>query len=324
MMKRVIVTGGTGFVGANLVRRLLRDGHEVHLFVRSSYAGWRIDDIRNNIHVHEIDLCDAEEVTSLMGVIRPHWVFHLAAHGAYSWQQHIREMVQTNLIATINLVEASVEAGVESFIHAGSSSEYGFKDHAPTETTWLEPNSSYAVTKASATLYCRYMAQQHDAHIVTLRLYSVFGPYEEPGRLMPTVILHGLAGKLPPLVNPDIARDYVYTEDVNEAFLRVSAQTDIERGCVYNVGTGIQTTLRDVIETAQKVLPIRETPQWGSMESRQWDTSVWVADNRAIVQSLGWHPTYAFEQGFREMVAWFEANPLLLEWYQGKARHSRQ
>ena len=314
-MKRVILTGATGFIGANLARRLLHDGHEIHLLVRPGYTQWRIEAIRSDVHLREVNLGDEEALTRIVGNIRPDWVFHLAAHGAYSWQTDLRQMVQTNIIGTINLVEACLETGFDAFVNTGSSSEYGFKDHAPSETEWLEPNSYYAVTKASATLFCRYTAQRRSVHLPTLRLYSVYGPYEEPKRLMPTLILHGLKGKLPPLVHPDVARDFVYVDDVSEAYLLATAQTDREPGAVYNVGTGVQTSLRDVVDVAQQVMDITVEPEWDSMPDRQWDTNVWVSDNRKIQDELGWRPRHTFEQDFRLMVHWFHDNPALQRLY---------
>lgn len=315
LMRRVIVTGATGFVGANLAHRLVRDGHAVHLLVRSGHNPWRIASIRSDVHLHVVDFGDQESLLHAVRSIRPDWVFHLAAHGAYSYQTDISQMVHTNIIGTINLVEACLGVGFEAFVNTGSSSEYGFKSHPPDETTWLEPNSYYAVTKASATLFCRYTAQSRRVHLSTLRLYSVYGPYEEPTRLMPTLIIRGLHGELPPLVNPDVARDYVYLEDVIDAYLLAATTPGQELGAVYNVGTGVQTSLRQVVDVACRVLHVTTAPKWGSMPNRQWDTTVWVADNRKIREALGWEPKYTFEKGFRSMVNWFAENPAIQSLY---------
>lgn len=306
-MKHCLLTGGTGFVGANLARRLLRDGHGVHLVVRPEHAGWRIEEIRNDIQLHMIDFSDTKSVSKTLAEIKPDWIFHLAAHGAYSWQKDALEIARTNFIGTVALVEAALKTGFESFIHTGSSSEYGFKDHAPSENEWLEPNSDYAVAKAAATLFCRQRAQAHKAHIVTLRLYSAFGPYEDPNRLMPNLIRHGLKGELPALVNPDTARDYIYVDDVCDACIVTAQKRPPEFGAVYNLGTGVQTTLREVVGAARRLLCISAEPQWGSMPSRIWDTSIWVADNRKIKSELGWHPQFSFPQGFQRMVEWYRS-----------------
>ncbi len=318
-MRRVVVTGATGFVGANLTRRLLRDGHEVHLLVRPGHASWRIDEIRADVQIHTVDFADMGEVARVVDRVRPEWVFHLAAYGAYSSQSDLGLMAQTNVIGTMNVVQACLRSGFEAFVNTGSSSEYGYKGYAPAETEWLEPNSYYAVTKAAATLFCRYTAQAEGVHLPTLRLYSVYGPFEEPTRLMPSLIVPGLSGELPPLVDPDIARDYVYVEDVCDAFLFAATQSKQELGAIYNVGTGTQTSLRELIALARGILPISVKPQWGSMPSRLWDTATWVADSRKIQRNLGWRPHYGLESGFRSMVDWFQDNPERLAFY-----HSQQ
>ncbi len=307
-MKRVIVTGASGFVGANLARRLLSDGHRVFLLVRPEHLPWRIEAIRADVDVRLTRLEDFEALASVVEDIRPDWVFHLAVHGAYSWQTDWAQMVQTNVLGTINLVEACLRTGFDAFINTGSSSEYGFKNQAPKETDWIEPNSYYAVTKAAGTQFCRYKARERNLHMQTLRLYSVFGPYEDSNRLMPTLIARGLSGELPPLVDPEVARDYVYADDVVEAYLLAASTQKQEPGAVYNVGTGKQTSIKEVVDIARRIMGIPLEPQWGSMPNRAWDTGVWVADNQSICQSLGWQPKHTFESGFASMVDWFRAN----------------
>lgn len=303
-MKRVLVTGSTGFVGANLTRRLLKENHELHILVRPQHNNWRIKDIKDDLRIHEAELADSEQVDRAVSRIRPEWVFHLATHGAYSSQNDLLSMVNTNVLGTINLVQACLKTGFDSFVNTGSSSEYGFKDHAPAESENPEPNSHYAVTKCSATMFCRFTAQAERVRIPTLRLYSVFGPFEEPSRLMPTLISRGLKNEFPPLVNPDIARDFVYAEDVSDAYLLAAQHEPDEVGAIYNVGSGIQTTLIEVVDVAKRVLGIVTEPQWGTMSDREWDTSIWVSDNRKIRTELGWQPKFSFEEGFRAMVDW--------------------
>jgi nucleoside-diphosphate-sugar epimerase len=315
-MKRVLLTGGTGFVGANLARRLLQIGHEVHLLVQPGHTTWRIEAVQADLRLHEVDLADGERLGSLVRRIGPDWVFHLAVHGAYSWQRDLGQMVRTNILGTMNLVGACVATGFEGFVNTGSSSEYGFKDHAPAETEGLEPNSYYAVTKSSATLFCRYTAQSRQLRLPTLRLYSIYGPWEEPGRLLPTLVSRGLDGALPPLADPDTARDYVHVDDAVEAYLLAVSRADQPPGGIYNVGSGVQTSLRELVEVARRVLELSVEPAWGAMPGRSWDTSVWIADNRRAAEVLGWRPKLTIEEGFRRLVAWFKDNPALHERYR--------
>lgn len=306
MSKCVLVTGGTGFVGANLVRFLLSSGHEVHLLLRSGFNPWRINDIQSHLRLHLADMTQCSELERIIGAIRPDWVFHLATHGAYSHQTDIQQITQTNINGTVNLVEACSKFGFEVFVNTGSSSEYGFKDHPAREDEFADPNSCYAVTKLSATLFCRYIAQQRKLHIPTLRLYSVFGPYEEPTRLFPTLIQHGLGGQWPPLVSPHIARDFVYVDDVIDAYLLAAIRPQPDFGAIYNVGTGIQTSLGELADIAKTVMQIKAEPQWQSMPNRNWDTTIWVADPTKIKTLLGWQPKFDIFSGLRTFVEWYQ------------------
>ena len=314
-MTRVLVTGGTGFVGANLVRRLVADGHDVHQLLRSVSNPWRLTDIQHRLTRHVVALDDELAVRTAIAAIQPRWIFHLAVHGAYPGQTNLAEMVRTNIQGTVNLVEACLEVGFDAFVNTGSSSEYGVKDHAPSEESWLEPNSHYAVTKASATLFCRFTALHRKVHITTLRLYSAYGPYEEPTRLIPTLIVRGLAGTFPPLVNPAIGRDFIHVDDVVDAFLLVASTPGQPFGAVYNVGTGVQVTLGQAIDIARRELVIPIEPTWGTMGARMWDSTVWIADPRAIADATGWRPRFDFQQGFASTARWFQDRPDMLDLY---------
>ncbi|MFM9107955.1 MAG: NAD-dependent epimerase/dehydratase family protein [Chloroflexota bacterium] len=308
-MARAAVTGASGFVGANLARRLLADGHEVHLLLRPGRAAWRVAGIAPHVSIHPVDLEDAAAVESAMLAIRPEWVFHLAAHGAYSWQTDPSTIVAANLTGTMHLARAALRAGAGVLVNAGSSSEYGRKDHAPAEDEALEPNSVYAVTKAAATQFCRMTARAEGVPMPTLRLYSVYGPWEEPGRLVPDLLRAAMRGAWPPLADPAIARDFVFVEDAADAFVRAAATSHADPGAIYNVGSGRQTTLREIVETARALLGVAAEPAWGTMPARAWDTTVWVSDPRKIAAALGWTAATPLADGLRRTAAWLAANP---------------
>ena len=312
-MRRCLVTGGTGFIGTNLVRRLLADGHEVDLLVRPQHQTWRIKDILSDVRLHKVDLTDAARLKFILRKIKPEWIFHLAAYGAYSFQRSFSRMLEINLQGTINLVEAGINSGFAAFVNVGSSSEYGFKDHAPKEDEAVVPNSHYAVTKACATLYCQHQAIGKKAKIVTLRPYSVYGPFEEPTRLLPTLIVKGLQGKLPLLTDPAVARDYIYVDDFVDACLLVAHRKAAEEAAIYNVSTGVQTSLKELVALTRRYLPIQEKPKWGSMKNRSWDTNIWVGDSRKIHKAFGWSPRHTLTQGFQKMVQWFNSHPEMFE-----------
>ena len=301
MPKRVLVTGAAGFVGAVLARRLLRDGHEVHLLVRPDSDPWRLEGMSAPRHLLDLSV---DRLDTMLRAVRPEWIFHLAAHGGGSTHTDCRRMIQANIVGTFNLIEAALQVGSEAFVNAGSSSEYGFTDHPAREDDCPQPNSHYAVTKLSQTQLCSLTARRYDVHMPTLRLYSVYGPYEGPTRLVPTLIARGLEGQLPPLVSPDVARDFVYADDVVEAFVLAARHSGVPRGAVYNVGTGCQTTMREAVSVARDTFDIATQPEWQSMPDRTWDTTTWVASTESIERDLGWKALVPFNEGFRRFAAW--------------------
>jgi nucleoside-diphosphate-sugar epimerase len=309
MARRALVTGAGGFVGANLCRRLLADGHEVRALVRPGGDRWRLEDVERELVIQEVELRDAPALSAVLDAAAPDWLFHLAAHGAYSWQVNLEAIFATNAIATARLIDLACERGFEAFVQAGSSSEYGFKDHPPDEQEWIEPYSAYAVSKAAGTHYGRAAAVSHGLHIATLRLYSAYGPWEEPNRLLPALAAYGTHGRLPPLADPDTARDYVFVDDVCEAFVLAAATSRPERGAVFNVGSSCQTSLSELVALVRRELAIDEKPQWSTMPARSWDTTVWVSDCTRIRAELGWEPRWSLEEGFQALVEWLGAEP---------------
>jgi dolichol-phosphate mannosyltransferase len=278
----VLVTGAGGFVGANLVRRLLADGRRVVALVRPGGDPWRLAGL--DVDVVESDVREA--VPGGFGL-----VYHLAAHGAYSWQEDEQTIHETNVRGTENALGAG-----DRVVVAGSSSEYGLKDHAPAEDEPTEPNSPYAAAKAAATA----LALERGA--VVLRLYSAYGPWEEPDRLVPTLLGRALGGELPPLVSPRVARDFLHVDDVCEAF--VTAARDAPPGRVYNVGSGRQTTVAEIVEVVRSLTTVEAEPRWGSMPDRRWDTEIWVANPERIRTELGWEARIGLENGLARTLEW--------------------
>lgn len=311
-MKRALLTGGSGFIGANLARRLLAAGYEVHLALRPDHSSWRIREVRDDLRLHMADLRDHDAMAGCIAEARPDVVFHLAAYGAYPEQTDFQSMVETNIIATAALLEACARHGVGTVVNAGSSSEYGFVDHAPREDELLRPNSNYAITKSCSTDLCRLASDSHGIKAPTLRLYSAYGPWEEPTRLIPTLIRFGKERKLPPLVKPEVARDFVYVDDVCEAFILAATKSLSEPAAIYNVGTGVQTTIREVVALARELMRIEEEPKWGAMPDRQWDTTTWKADPSKIQRELGWQPKHDLRSGLEATLAWSEVAKLEL------------
>jgi len=298
---RPLVTGAAGFVGANIVRRLQASGVDVVACARPGSDPWRLEGV--DCEVRSVDLADAAAVTALIDDVAPDVIVNAAAHGAYSWQTDLAAMLSVNIAAVDQLVELSVQRGI-SLVHLGSSSEYGRQPVPPTELARPDPNSHYAITKlAGAQLVCDAVARRGLVAVV-LRLYSVYGSWEEPARLMPTLARAMGEGRLPPLVDPNIARDFVHVDDVVDLIITwMTAPVIVDDLPIVNVGSGTQTTLRDIVDTACAIATIDAEPDWGSMPNRSWDTTVWQADPSRAKQLFGWHASTSIEDGLRSLMA---------------------
>ncbi|HUJ26580.1 MAG TPA: NAD-dependent epimerase/dehydratase family protein [Myxococcales bacterium] len=302
-MSRVLITGAGGFIGAALARRAVADGHEVYAILKSGTDRWRLKGVIEGIRVHEADLRDLDGLRRVVAQSRPHRIYHLAANGAYPFQLDADSIIQSNVLGTWNLLKALGSTDFETFVSAGSSSEYGFKSFAMRETDLPEPNSYYAVSKCAQTMLCQQAARTDKRSINSLRIFSAYGPWEEPSRLVPTLIRRCLDRQELLLVPPDTGRDFVFVDDVVEAFLRVDALSRLH-GEVINIGSGVQSTVRDMVDAVLAHTGATVECRWGAMKPRIWDASVWVADCTRARTLLGWRARTTLSDGIARTVAW--------------------
>jgi len=303
---KCLITGGAGFVGAALARRLQTSGASVTLLVRPGSDLWRVKDLP--VRAIQADLLDGESLKRVFTEEKPEQVYHLAAHGGYPFQKDARQILETNLLGTHNILEACADSPCRLMVHSGSSSEYGFKKEPMRETDRLEPNSYYAVGKAAATQLCSYAATQMKFPIVTLRLFSVYGPYEEPTRLIPTLIQRALKGETIEMASPDIARDFIHVDDVLDAMLQTETLKKWT-GDVFNIGSGIQSTLADAVKVVMQLTGSKSEIRWQSLKPRDWDATHWVASIEKTRKSLGWSPKVSFREGIEKTIAWMRGRP---------------
>lgn len=303
--KRVfLITGASGFIGSCLARRLVNTKAEVHLILRQQSDTWRINDILNKTNIHICNLTNLTKLKKIISRIKPTVIYHLAAYGAYSCQDDANKILKNNIWGTWNLLQAVIEQNFELFVNTGSSSEYGFKKNPMQETDLLEPASYYAVTKCTQTHLCALMAKMSNKSIVTLRLASVYGPYEQPTRFIPTLMKCLYLGKKMDLVAPNIAHDYIYIDDVVAAYLK-NSQLKKYPGRYFNIGTGVQSSIKQAVETATGVTKRTTHFNWNKMSNRSWDTTSWKADISLAKKLLHWQPKVNLADGLKLTWNWF-------------------
>ncbi|GGB99325.1 NAD-dependent epimerase/dehydratase family protein [Dyadobacter sediminis] len=303
----VFVFGASGFIGANLFNDIFKIRKDCYALTHDATKAWRLKLL--NVPFENIIHCDILSNNSVQEVFdkyKPQTIFNLAAYGAYSKQSNVNLTYETNVLGTVNILQNCTREMV--YIHAGSSSEYGFNCTSPKETDRVEPNSHYAVSKVSAAYLLEYYAKVADLKTLNLRLYSIYGYWEEPDRLIPKLIENARKKQLPSLVSPDISRDFVFIEDCVEAFLdaalNVSSST---AGKSYNIATGVKTTMGNLVDTSRKTFGITQEPQWGSMSNRKWDLAEWFGDPGAFEKDFGWKARTTLDSGLLKYSNWQEA-----------------
>ena len=307
--KTALVTGATGFIGSNLARRLLYDGYETHILSRDIDRAWRVRDILSDLHAHEIDLRDMDGLKKVVVEVKPDYIFHLAIGGVYSGPDlSVRALFETNLIGTIYLLEASDKIDYKAFVNTGSSGEYGKKDTVMKETDMCVPANSYGVTKYAATLYASLIAKTKNKPIVTLRPFSPFGPYEDPNRLIGYAVRTALKGEELLIASPNSVRDFIYVEDIADAYMKCLAVAIKHQGEIFNIGSGREVAIKTVIDKIMELSGSKSLVRWNIKPPSLGESPHWQADISKAKSCLDWEPRHSLAEGLQKTIAWFNKN----------------
>lgn len=300
----ILIVGVSGFIGAKLYFSLSNIRDDVFACSKNPLNCWRLIN-HHSPKIMNVDITDFETLKSAINTIRPMTVFNLAAYGAYARQSDTDRIHQTNYIGTLNLLRALSDTGCSAFVQAGTSSEYGLNSKFTDENGELIPNSDYAVSKAGAGYIVKYYGRILNFPCVNLRLYSIFGPWEEKDRLIPTLIANGLKGQYPNFVDKSIARDFVYIDDCNEAIVKAALTAcKTNPGISINIASGVKTTMEDVARTAKRIFNIGGEPEFGSMVNRKWDITEWYGNPQLAEKLMGWKCRTSFEEGLKINLEW--------------------
>jgi UDP-glucose 4-epimerase len=301
---RALVTGGGGFIGHHLARRLLEDGYEVR--VLDNFSSGR----RERLHGLEVALVEGD----LRSYERAHaavrgvdLVFHLGA--LPSVPRSVQDPLTTgavNVEGTLNVLLAARDEGVKRVVFASSSSVYGASEKLPkSEDDQPFPLSPYGVSKLAAEHYCHAFTQVYALETVSLRLFNVFGPGQDPLSQYAAVVprfISALAGGTRPVVYGDglQTRDFTYVADVIEAFVRAGT-SDVGGGDVFNVCAGTETTLLDLIAILNDFFGSAVEPRFEP--ARPGEVRRSCGDRRKAAGSLGWEPQWALATALQECIS---------------------
>ena len=310
---KVLVTGGAGFIGSNIVCALVERGDQVRV-LDNLCEGKRenLQDVINDIEFLEDDLRDVDAVRKAVEGVEV--VLNQAA--LRSVPKSIDDPVSyldVNVVGMHHLLEAARQAGVRRVVTASSSSVYGETDVLPeTEDLLPAPISPYAASKLVNEVHCRVYAEAFGLETVCLRYFNVFGPRQDPGSeyavVIPKFILCILAGESPPVHGDGLqSRDFTYIDNVVEANLLAAEAPDVGPGEPINVACGETYTVLDIVTHVNRILgtdvqPLHEPTRQGDVRHTQ-------ADITRAQQLLKFSPSIGFEEGMRRTIEWFRNRP---------------
>jgi UDP-glucose 4-epimerase len=303
-----LVTGGAGFIGSNLVRKLLQLGHEVRVLDDfSSGKAQNLSDLPRQIGVFNGSITDEKMVED--AVCGMDGVFHQAAIPAVP--RSIEDPLgthQVNATGTLMLLEACRQQGIARLVFAASSSAYGnIEADVKVEHLTPDPCSPYAAQKLMAESYCKVYTETMGMPAIALRYFNVYGPNQAPdsayAAVIPAFIRKMLHGQRPVVFGDGLqSRDFTFIDDVVAVNLAAMSADDGATGKVYNVACGERTTLLDLIEMLNKVLGTNLEPDL--KPERAGDVRHSLADISRAKNMLGWSPNIDLESGLRQTVEW--------------------
>ena len=306
--KKILITGASGFVGANLTMYFCGLGYDIHALVRLKSSTNRLQHILKNICLHQADLGNARRLKTVVKKIKPNYILHTAAFGGYPGQVDSRKSIDVNFIGTVNLFNACADIDFDLFINSGSSSEYGLKKQKMRETDYLEPITAYGVSKAAGTLYLQSLSLRDNRPITTLRLFSPYGYYDGISRLIPSVILSCLKGQQPRLASSRNVRDFIFIEDVLSAYEKTIRNAALAKSNIINIGSGVQRSSMEVVSLIMRLCGSRVNPVWDVIKNTRIEPVHWQADISKAKQIIDWQPRFSLENGLARTIKWYKEN----------------
>ncbi|MBL7965277.1 MAG: SDR family NAD(P)-dependent oxidoreductase [Flavobacteriales bacterium] len=298
MSKRILITGGAGFIGSALVDRLQATGHTVFVLDDLSFGRRELAQVPDE-RFYEVDIRDRKAVAQVMEAVRPQWVLHLAAiHFIPYCNAHPVEAADINITGTIHVLDACAAlGGVEQVFVASTAAVYPVMDGPISEATPPAPVDIYGITKLATEKLAAEFHYRTRIPVVIGRFFNAFGPNETNPHLMPEIQRQVLSGaRTLQLGNLDPRRDFIHTHDMSRA-MQLLLEKGIA-GCeVFNIGRGIEYSVREIVEAFARQLGEPLTIEVDPARVRKVERMHLLADVTKLKRATGWEPEWDIDRG---------------------------
>ena len=313
LTQNVLVTGAGGFIGSHLVEALATRGAAVRAFVRYTsradigLLAFLPKPVLDGVEIIAGDLRDQDAVRRAVEDVD--LIFHLGALIAIPYSYlHPAEVVETNVMGTLNILLAARDLGIPRMVHTSTSEVYGSALRVPIDEGHpLQGQSPYSASKIGADKLAESFYSAYDLPVVTVRPFNTYGPRQSARAVIPTIISQVLTRDRLHIGRLDTRRDFTFVDDTVTGFLKAAEAQGVD-GDLFNLGTGEDVTIQEIIDTVFTItgvqLPIIQ--QEVRMRPDKSEVTRLLSDNHKAAQTLGWVPTVDLEAGLRRTVAWIE------------------
>lgn len=302
MSKYILLTGGTGFVGSHLLEELLNLNKKVILLKRSFSNTWRINEfIKNdNLILKDIDKINLNDIFNQYNI---EGILHLATFAQRSHESDaVKQMINSNINFPTELLENSINSNVKFFINTGSFSEYELKNSPISETSKIKPFNLYASTKIAFEDILKFYCENYDLNCQTLKLFTPYGPKDDEIKITPYLIISSIKKENILIKSPAKKLDFVYVKDVADSYITLMKNiSNINEYNSFNIGTGIGTSLTDILNMIESNLGKNENVEYGNLE----DDQVWCS-NKKINKYLNWNPKIELKEGLKLTIDYYD------------------
>ncbi len=306
--KTIVVTGGAGFIGLNLVQSLAKENFEVVVFNKKDVPAYAKDALKK-IKLLELDLLEEDKLKNALRSINPSILVHLAANNNPDRNpKNIKELMKDNFDTTLSIYTAALELkNLECIITLGSAGEYEGNEVPFVETQKELPASPYSFSKTCAGNLSSYFFRVHGLPIITLRPFVVYGECQTSNMFIPSVIRKCLQNEIVDMTPGEQSKDFVYVKDLVNAIISCINTKDKKSllGEVINICTGEEVMLKDAVLLIKKETSSSLQINFGALKYRENENMHFYGSNEKARQLLNWSPQYSFEEGIKNTVKWY-------------------
>ncbi len=301
MIESILVTGGTGMLGINLVKKLVQTGIKPYVIYRDKKKLFPFYKIKNKVNFIKLDLQNKSKLISTIKKIKPNIVFHLASSYFNPPNLKLKDHIDLNFFVTLNLLEALKNTRIKKFIFSGSAAIYDNGKYLKENSVYRFKNN-YGISKLLCSNLLSNYYKLYNFPSIELRFFSIYGDWEKKGRLVRDAIDSALLKKKIKILSKDQIRDYIYVDDAVDALIIASKKLNVNG--IFNICSSKKQSTHTLVKTIYKKFNLKLKITKKNYTTKTNDISELVGDNSKAQKILKWLPNISIDEGLNKTITW--------------------